>query len=342
MIVEQRVLPQGGHLVAVRRTAPVCEVRALGALPSDVDPGSAALAHLVSTIALRHQPWDAWETTVTTDADTGSLVVSVTCLTEDLPRALSAIGEAVGDARYPGRPDVTALHRRVLHPSGSVVVCGSPCGTQEIATHLLAGLERLGPWDHAPDDEQAAWAVESTPPPAPPEGLALRAPAPPIDSPHWLGHHLSLGILGELGSGRLTTALRADGLAYGVSAYRTEEAGTPVTLVEPIGTTDAGPTTVAAMLRVLEEYSREGPTEAELGTAVRRAHGVAMLGTDALSTTVEAIAGFVRRGLPATWLQETAARMQATTRQEVAAAARAWFAPELFTSHHGPRRNDPS
>lgn len=320
-------LATGAQVVTVERITPVTEIRLVVPLPDAVSLESPALADLVRGLVARQGAWDPVDVRVSIDPESRSVVVGVTCLADDAVTSLERLVDCLLDDDYRGAPDTRAAHHALVWGEALIaVIVGSGVAAQQPAA--AAALARIPV--HSPssreDDLPALAATPATV--GLNESVAFTLPAPSVGAAGWLAHHVAMSLLGDLGSGRLVVALREAGLAYGASVFRDGDAEAPVTRIEILGASqERGPLT-AAVEEILDDFSVMGPAPEEVEAATRRAWATAVLATDAASALADALAGFVRRGLPSDWLDQCREGMLALSPAEVAAAAKTYFSPQ--------------
>jgi predicted Zn-dependent peptidase len=96
----------------------------------------------------------------------------------------------------------------------------------------------------------------------------------------------------------------------------------------------ASDVTAAALLETRYELGRMTavpPTAEEVDAARRYAVGSLLISLDSQGGYASTVAALAADGVPVRWLRDHPARLEAVTVDEVAAAAREFFAPSAFT-----------
>jgi len=232
---------------------------------------------------------------------------------------------------------VRSLHAAQLVPRGAILTV---VGDVDPAATLAEIEKHLAGWT------AAAAARELDPPPALVPGdlelvhrpgsvqsqLRLTAQAIRRDDPGYAALQLANLVYGGYFSSRWMENIREDkGYTYGAHSGVEFVPGGAVLAVE---TDVASDVTAAALLETRYELGRLGavpPTAAEIDAARAYAIGSLAISLDnqgGLASTISALAAV---GLSIDWLREHPARLSAVTEDDVAAAARRFFAPVAIT-----------
>lgn len=235
-------------------------------------------------------------------------------------------------------PDaVRSLHRQALVPRGSVIVL---VGDVEPARAVAAVNEALAGWrcDHAavelpelPDVPGSDLLLVHRPG-AVQSQLRLSGPAIGRTHPSYPALQLANLAFGGYFSARLPENIREDkGYTYGASSWIEFNPHGGIVVID---TDTATEVTAAALLEIRYEMGRLcllPPDADEVDSARRYATGalsISMSSHSGLASMLYTLAGY---GLDLDWLLSHPARLAAVTRDEVAAAAAAFFAPTAFT-----------
>ena len=239
------------------------------------------------------------------------------------------------EAVEPG--DVRALQRAGLVPDGAILTLVGDLGQDE----MVALVERhLAGWtaDHP--------ARELSPPPAlTPSNLELvhragsvqsqlRLSAPALRrlDEGYAALQLANLVFGGYFSSRWMENIREDkGYTYGAHSGTEFVPGGAVLGVE---TDVASDVTAAALLETRYELGRMTavpPTAAELDAARRYAVGSLLISLDSQGGYASTVSALAADGVPVQWLRDHPARLEAVTAEQVADAAREFFAPTAFT-----------
>jgi zinc protease len=232
---------------------------------------------------------------------------------------------------------VRALHAAQLVPRGAILTI---VGDVDPAATLAAIEKHLAGWT------SPATARELDPPPALVPGdlelvhrpgsvqsqLRLTAQAIRRDDPGYAALQLANLVYGGYFSSRWMENVREDkGYTYGAHSGVEFVPGGAVLAVE---TDVASDVTAAALLETRYELGRLGavpPTAAEIDAARAYAIGSLAISLDnqgGLASTISALAAV---GLSIDWVREHPGRLSAVTVDDVADAARRFFAPVAFT-----------
>lgn len=233
--------------------------------------------------------------------------------------------------------DVRALQRAALVPAGAILTL---VGDLDAAQSVALVERLLGGWggDHP--------ARELGPPPAlTPSNLELvhrsgsvqsqlRLSAPALRrlDDRYAALQLANLVFGGYFSSRWMENIREDkGYTYGAHSGTEFVPGGAVLGVE---TDVASDVTAAALLETRYELGRMTavpPTAAELDAARRYAVGSLLISLDSQGGYASTISALAADGVPVQWLRDHPARLEAVTVEQVAAAAREFFAPTAFT-----------
>jgi predicted Zn-dependent peptidase len=233
--------------------------------------------------------------------------------------------------------DVRALHRDGLVPRGAILTLVGDVDAEEAA----ALVERhLGGWAAAHP------ARELSPPPMPAPSnlelvhragsvqsqLRLSAPALRRLDDRYAALQLANLVFGGYFSSRWMENIREDkGYTYGAHSGTEFVPGGAVLSVE---TDVASDVTAAALLETRYELGRMTavpPSSDEVDAARRYAVGSLLISLDSQGGYASTIAVLAADGVPVQWLRDHPGRLEAVTVEEVAAAAREFFAPSAFT-----------
>ncbi len=233
--------------------------------------------------------------------------------------------------------DVRALHRAGLVPGGAILTV---VGDLDPADALAAVERHLGGWT-AP---HPARELSSPPVPAPSNlelvhragsvqsQLRLSAPALRRRDDRYAALQLANLVFGGYFSSRWMENIREDkGYTYGAHSGTEFVPGGAVLGVE---TDVASDVTAAALLETRYELGRMTavpPTAGEVDAARRYAVGSLLISLDSQGGYASTVAVLAADGIPVQWLRDHPARLEAVTVDEVAAAARQFFAPSAFT-----------
>ncbi len=233
--------------------------------------------------------------------------------------------------------DVRALHRAGLVPGGAILTV---VGDVDPADAVAAVERHLGGWT-APHP-----ARELSPPPVPAPSnlelvhragsvqsqLRLSAPALRRLDDRYAALQLANLVFGGYFSSRWMENVREDkGYTYGAHSGTEFVPGGAVLSVE---TDVASDVTAAALLETRYELGRMTavpPTAEEVEAARRYAVGSLLISLDSQGGYASTVATLAADGVPVQWLRDHPARLEAVTVDEVAAAAREFFAPSAFT-----------
>jgi zinc protease len=250
----------------------------------------------------------------------------------------------------PTGPDVAAvepagvrgLHRDGLVPGGAILtVVGDLDAAGLDPADAVALVERyLGGWTATHP------ARELSPPPVPAASnlelvhrpgsvqsqLRLSAPALRRLDDRYAALQLANLVFGGYFSSRWMENIREDkGYTYGAHSGTEFVPGGAVLSVE---TDVASDVTAAALLETRYELGRMTavpPTPDEVDAARRYAVGSLLISLDSQGGYASTVATLAADGVPVQWLRDHPARLEAVTVDEVAAAAREFFAPSAFT-----------
>ena len=233
--------------------------------------------------------------------------------------------------------DIRALHRAGLVPGGAILTVVGDLDASE----AVALVERyLGGWTAAHP------ARELSPPPVPVPSnlelvhrpgsvqsqLRLSAPALRRLDDRYAALQLANLVFGGYFSSRWMENIREDkGYTYGAHSGTEFVPGGAVLGVE---TDVASDVTAAALLETRYELGRMTavpPTADEVDAARRYAVGSLLISLDSQGGYASTVATLAADGVPVQWLRDHPARLEAVTLDEVAAAAREFFAPSAFT-----------
>ena len=126
-------------------------------------------------------------------------------------------------------------------------------------------------------------------------------------------------ILGRGFTGRLMGTVRdRDGLTYGIGADMTEDSiadgAWSISATFAPSLLDRG---VASTRRVLDQWWRDGVTDAELGARKQGLEGAYLVGLSTTSGLANAILALVQRGYDLSWLDGYPEAIKALTREQV-------------------------
>jgi predicted Zn-dependent peptidase len=233
--------------------------------------------------------------------------------------------------------DVRALQEAGLVPGGAILTVVGDLDTAE----ALALVERyLGGWTATHP------AHELPPPPVPAASnlelvhrpgsvqsqLRLSAPALRRLDDRYAALQLANLVFGGYFSSRWMENIREDkGYTYGAHSGTEFVPGGALLSVE---TDVASDVTAAALLETRYELGRMTavpPTPDEIDAARRYAVGSLLISLDSQGGYASTVASLAADGVPVQWLRDHPARLEAVTVDEVAAAAREFFAPSAFT-----------
>jgi predicted Zn-dependent peptidase len=233
--------------------------------------------------------------------------------------------------------DVRALHHAGLVPAGAILTLVGDLGAADM----------LGLVEGALDGWTASHpARELSPPPVPAPSnlelvhrpgsvqsqLRLAAPALRRLDDRYTALQLANLVFGGYFSSRWMENIREDkGYTYGAHSGTEFVPGGAVLSVE---TDVASDVTAAALLETRYELGRMTtvpPTAEEVDAARRYAVGSLLISLDSQGGYASTISVLAADGVPLQWLRDHPARLEAVTVDEVAAAARAFFAPSAFT-----------
>ena len=243
----------------------------------------------------------------------------------------------VDDVARVSPDDLVALHRRMVVPSGSVLVL---VGDLDPTSAVAAVEAALAAWD-SPGD---AGVLPPLPilhgsdlllvdrPGAVQSQLRLSAAAIPRTDPRYAALQLANLAFGGYFSSRLVENLREDkGYTYHASSSLEFDPYGAALLVE---TDCASEVTAAALLEMRYELGRAAvvpPSATELESARRYAIGSLLISMNTQAGLASTLAGLAGVGLDSTWIREHPQRLEAVTHDEVAAAAVEFLAPSRFT-----------
>lgn len=232
---------------------------------------------------------------------------------------------------------VRALHRRAVVPRGAVLILVGDIRPNEAADTAAVALDgwrsdrsaaELAPLPEVVGGDLALvhrpGAVQSQ--------LRLTAQALPRTDPRYPALQLANLIFGGFFSSRWVENLREDkGYTYGAhSGFEFTPHGATV----QADTDTASEVSAAALLETRYELGRlalDGPTAEEVESARRYAAGSLTIGISSQAGLAGNLAGLAPLGLDLAWLREHPRRLGRVTRDQVAEAAEAFFAPSRFT-----------
>ncbi len=233
--------------------------------------------------------------------------------------------------------DVRTLHRAGLVPGGAILTLVGDLDPDD----TIALVERaLGGWTAAHP------ARELSPPPMPVPSnlelvarpgsvqsqLRLSAPALRRSDARYAALQLANLVFGGYFSSRWMENVREDkGYTYGAHSGTEFVPGGAVLSVE---TDVASDVTAAALLETRYELGRMTavpPTADEVDAARRYAVGSLLISLDSQGGYASTVAALAADGVGVQWVRDHPARLEAVTVDDVAAAAREFFAPSAFT-----------
>jgi predicted Zn-dependent peptidase len=233
--------------------------------------------------------------------------------------------------------DLLAMHRRMVVPSGSVLVL---VGDLDPDDALAAVAASLAAWDTPGEASLLPPLPElhGSPlllvdrPGAVQSQLRLSAAAVPRTDRRYPALQLANLAFGGYFSSRLVENLREDkGYTYHASSSLEFDPYGAALLVE---TDCASEVTAAALLEMRYELGRVAvvpPTAAEVESARRYAIGSLLISMTTQAGLASTLAGLAGVGLSSAWVREHPARLEAVTVEEAAAAATEFLAPARFT-----------
>jgi predicted Zn-dependent peptidase len=236
-----------------------------------------------------------------------------------------------------GTDELLALHRRMVVPSGSVLVL---VGDLEPDAAVAAVEAALAAWD-GPGEASVLPPLPELHgsdlllvdrPGAVQSQLRLSAAAIPRTDPRYAALQLANLAFGGYFSSRLVENLREDkGYTYHASSSLEFDPYSAALLVE---TDCASEVTAAALLEMRYELGRAAvvpPSPTELESAHRYAIGSLLISMTTQAGLASTLAGLAGVGLSSEWVREHPQRLEAVTADEAAAAAAEFLAPSRFT-----------
>ncbi len=233
--------------------------------------------------------------------------------------------------------DVRALHRAGLVPGGAILTLVGDLDPDD----TLALVERtLGGWTAphparqlSPPPMPAPSNLELVPRPGSVQSqLRLSAPAVRRSDARYAALQLANLVFGGYFSSRWMENVREDkGYTYGAHSGTEFVPGGAVLSVE---TDVASDVTAAALLETRYELGRMTavpPTADEVDAARRYAVGSLLISLDSQGGYASTVAALAADGVGVQWVRDHPARLEAVTVDDVAAAAREFFAPSAFT-----------
>ncbi|MGX7825095.1 M16 family metallopeptidase [Actinokineospora sp. 24-640] len=233
--------------------------------------------------------------------------------------------------------EVRALHAEAVVPRGSVLVVVGDLTPQDVVSRVDAAL---GGWV----SERSASVLPPLPELVPGElvlvgrpgavqsQLRLSAQAIPRTDPRYAALQLANLAFGGFFSSRLVENIREDkGYTYHARSYSEFSPSGATLLVE---TDTANAVTAGALLEIRYELGRlalRPPTESEVETVRQYAVGLLLTSTASQAGLASQLSGLAPLGLGVDWLVGHSERIKAVTVEQVAEAAREFFAPNRFT-----------
>ncbi|MBO0869403.1 MAG: insulinase family protein [Micromonosporaceae bacterium] len=231
-------------------------------------------------------------------------------------------------------PDaLRALHRQRLHPAGATLVL---VGDFDADTAIGAAQTALSTWDGGGEPAELPPAPALAPGPltlvdrpgSVQSSLRMALPAVPRTHPDHAAVQLANLIFGGYFSSRWVENIREDkGYTYGPhSVIEHAVAGTSLVVSAEVATEVTAP----ALLETWYELGRIAslpPAPQELEQARQYALGTLQLGMSTQAGLAGLASTYAGYGLRLPWLAEHAARLAATTLDQVAAAAATYLAP---------------
>ncbi len=236
-----------------------------------------------------------------------------------------------------GTDDLLALHRRMVVPSGSVLVL---VGDLDPDAAVAAVGASLAAWDTPGEasilpplpELHGSDLLLVDRPGAVQSQLRLSAAAIPRTDRRYPALQLANLAFGGYFSSRLVENLREDkGYTYHASSSLEFDPYGAALLVE---TDCASEVTAAALLEMRYELGRVAvvpPSASELESARRYAIGSLLISMTTQAGLASTLAGLAGAGLSSAWVREHPQRLEAVTDSEVAAVAAEFLAPSRFT-----------
>jgi zinc protease len=232
-----------------------------------------------------------------------------------------------------GRDDLLAFHReRFAAPAAVVTVVGAVTAgeARAIADELTAGLPRTKPSMALPPVALPAAQTIPVAHPATQAHILIGTPAMRRGDPDYFPLYVGNYVLGGGGFvSRLTQEIRdRRGLAYSVYSYFNPQKELGPLQIGLQTKAEQADEAIALVRSTLEDFLRDGPTEAEVAAAKANLIGGFPLRLDSNRKILDNVAVIAGYGLPLDWLDSYRDRVAAVTVDEIRAAFARRIKPE--------------